>query len=480
VSIREDRSTAPLFGARIAPATDPVTAFAAVSLLFGTLIILATPPLRGPDETAHFLRAYGVALGDIVPSSRDAEGRKGILLPARLYEGFDYFESVRVREKEAGFNYKPVFHGYFNRPPFATNSDPPPTFVPYGGSEGYSPVAYLPQIAAALVARAVDLDFLATLYLMRFAGLVAMTALIALAIATVPQFAWPVLAIATLPAAVYGRSVISADGSALAAALMVTALWLRGIWSPQLLLHARLSFWLTLGALTKPTNLVFVLLGLMTPLDLRAKCWGRVLATVLPAVVVALIWILRSSADVAAWRMVEITGQDASAFDPSVKLSYLLSQPPHFPAAVLASLHENGLAVLWRQTIGVLGLFDTVLQPWVYPTVTALLLGTLFMRLPITAAARREVAVIAGATAFAYVVAVYLVCYLVFTPLDADMVWGMQGRYLVPILALVAIAVAALVDRAADERLSAAMAISAAVLSGGASVEAILRADWGL
>jgi hypothetical protein len=48
----------------------------------------------------------------------------------------------------------------------------------------------------------------------------------------------------------------------------------------------------------------------------------------------------------------------------------------------------------------------------------------------------------------------------------------------VPILALVAIVFAALVDRAPDERLSAAMAISGAVLSGSASVEAILRVDW--
>jgi hypothetical protein len=34
-----------------------------------------------------------------------------------------------------------------------------PTFVAYAGSEGYSPVAYLPQVAAALMARALDLDF---------------------------------------------------------------------------------------------------------------------------------------------------------------------------------------------------------------------------------------------------------------------------------------------------------------------------------
>ncbi len=90
MAIQEYRSTASLSGARVAPVLNAVTAFAALSLLFGTLIILVTPPLRGPDETAHFLRAYGIALGDIVPSTGDAQSRKGIFLAARLYEGFDF------------------------------------------------------------------------------------------------------------------------------------------------------------------------------------------------------------------------------------------------------------------------------------------------------------------------------------------------------------------------------------------------------
>jgi hypothetical protein len=38
--------------------------------------------------------------------------------------------------------------------------------------------------------------------------------------------------------------------------------------------------------------------------------------------------------------------------------------------------------------------------------------------------------------------------------------------------------IAAVVNRAPDERLGAAIAISAAVLSGSASVEAILKSDW--
>jgi uncharacterized membrane protein len=174
-----------------------------------------------------------------------------------------------------------------------------------------------------------------------------------------------------------------------------------------------------------------------------------------------------------------LTGQDAVSFDPVARLKYLLEHPLHFPAAVIRAVGEKELAELWRQLIGVLGLFDTVLQTWVYPAISALLLGTFPTRLPLPHTARRQAAILAAITTLAYAVAIYLICYLTFTPLDADSVWGVQGRYFVPILPLVAIMVAAIVDRAPDERLRAALAMSAAVLSGGASIEAILRADWG-
>jgi Predicted membrane protein (DUF2142) len=275
-------------------------------LLFGTLIILFTPPLRGPDETAHFLRAYGVARGDIVPSIHDAEGRKGVLLPPRLYEGFAFFERVRIREKETGFRYGPVLLSYLRQQSNTENLNRLPTFVPYAGSEGYSAVSYLPQIVAALVARALDLDFIPTFYLMRFAGLAALTGLIAHAIAMAPNLAWAFLAIATLPAANYGRSVINADGSALAAAMVVSALWLRAILSPQRQMLIRQSFWMMLCALTKAPNLVFVLLELLPLRGMPARRWHlRALAT-LPAIAVAVLWTFSSGADTATWRMVKL------------------------------------------------------------------------------------------------------------------------------------------------------------------------------
>lgn len=475
MAICDTRSAAQYLGARTSFGLDPIRTFIATSLLFGSLTIAAAPPLRGPDETAHFLRAYGVAAGDIVPSIRDAQGRMGIFLPPRLYAGFNYFEDVRIKEKGLEWKgYAPVFQAYFSRQP--TNPGADPIFVLYAGSEGYSPVAYLPQVAAGIIARALDLDFLATSYLMRFAGLIVLTAAIAYAISIVPQLAWALVAIAMLPAALYGRSVINPGGAALAAAMVVSALWLRGSMLSHTQITGRQSFWMMLNALTKPPNLAFILLELLgTPPTTRR--WYRILAT-LPAIVVALLWIACSGADTAVWRMVEITGQEAVAFDPTFKIHYLLHHPLHFPAAVIASLEEKNLGELWRQLIGVLGLFDTTLQSWAYPTLTALLLGTFLTTLRTDSGARRRIAIAAGMTALTYAVGLYLICYLVFTPHDADSVWGVQGRYFVPVLPLLAIVLTAIANRGAGERFRALLAISGAVLSGSASLHAILEIDW--
>ena len=43
----------------------PVTVFLVISAVFGSITILMTPPLRGPDELPHFLRAYGVSIFNV-------------------------------------------------------------------------------------------------------------------------------------------------------------------------------------------------------------------------------------------------------------------------------------------------------------------------------------------------------------------------------------------------------------------------------
>src|SRR5262249_30498242 len=311
------------------------------------------------------------------------------------------------------------------------------------------------------------------------AGLIAMTAVLAYAIAIVPRLQWTFVAIAMLPAALYGRSVINADGAALTFGMVVTALCVRALYPasrPRTLQHA---LWLMLCALSKPPNIAFVLLEFMRwPSREALRRWRLLILIIGPALLAAIGWTLLGAGDVAAWRLADLTGKDAQQFDPLWKLGFMLEHPLHFAGAVAGTFEAKNLPELWWQVIGVLGLFDTVLRAWTYPVISLLLIGTFFSRFDLARALRLRVALASLATTLAYGIALLAIFYLVWTPIDADHVWGIQGRYFLPVLPLAAIAVAALVDRGPPQWATITMASAAALLSGWACVDAHLRADW--
>ena len=449
--------------------------FAVLSFIVGTLLIIATPPLRGPDESQHFLRAYGVAQGDIFPAATDAQGRKGLFLPAAFAADFRFFDALSGVPVK---NFRDVMaeHRRHKLEQSSRMQTDAVTFRPYAGSEGYSPLAYLPQSLAALLAQSAGLDFVGTIYLMRFLGLIALTTVFAYAIAMTPCLRWAFVAIAMLPAAIYGRSVINADGAALASTMVVTVLCLRagfGLKDPP----GRRAVWMAICALTKPPQLAFVLLEAMSrPLRGLPQHWRAMAIVVLPAVIAALVWSWLSSAEVAAWRLTELTGIPTKQFDPAWKLGFMLREPLHFPQAAFATLTDIG--ELWRQLIGVLGLFDTVLQLWAYPAISILVLATCITPMYLPAATRLRIASVAILTAAVYSIGIFLIFYLVWTPIDADKVWGVQGRYFLPVLPALAIAISATVNRGPGNLRKAAIAIATALLSGGAALESILRVEW--
>src|SRR5438445_2962803 len=46
----------------------PALAFILLSFAFGSAISVVVPPLRGPDEVAHFLRIHSYARGELLPA----------------------------------------------------------------------------------------------------------------------------------------------------------------------------------------------------------------------------------------------------------------------------------------------------------------------------------------------------------------------------------------------------------------------------
>jgi uncharacterized membrane protein len=456
----------------------PVAIFLLLSALFGLPAVFLVPPLRGADEPAHFLRAYGLSHGEIVPSLVDAQGRKGIFLPAHLNDDYALFESARYRFGTPDFNYRQVFAEYWRHKesPQATERNRPPVFVLYAGSEGYAPVAYIPYAAAAVVARMMQLDFVPMLFLMRLAGFVVTTAMAAYAIAIIPFLRWPFLFIALLPIALYERAIVSADGAALSAIMVVTALCLKAasrIGQPRW----ERPLWMTLCVLIKPSHTAFILLeGMATPFHNLLRRWRALCVIIGPGLILSLVWTLVSSADVAAWRMIEGTGEPPEHFNVVWKLGFMLQQPQHFLHAALGSLSYAG--ELWRESIGVLGWRDTPLPEPIHWLLTAMLVAVSLAQLDLDAGTRVRVAVVAGVAVIAYCLAVFLIFYLAWTPIETTRVHGIQGRYFTIALPPAVLAVAAAVNRAPREPIPALIAFSGALISGGAMIDAVIRTQW--
>ena len=110
----------------------PVTIFILLSVPFGLATIAINPPLRGNDETAHFLRVYGITSGDIVPSVRDDQNRRGIFVPAQLHADLSIFEAARHQVWTPGFDYRTVFINYQHD--HGSQSSRTPTVSPFSRS----------------------------------------------------------------------------------------------------------------------------------------------------------------------------------------------------------------------------------------------------------------------------------------------------------------------------------------------------------
>src|SRR3981081_4113416 len=369
----------------------PAIVFALLSLSFGSAIIVANSPLRGPDEISHFLRIYSYTRGELLPVT-EVNGRKGIFVEPVLYERLRFFKDSGerfARYRDAGFRYgQGMAEDHKNIGARDDEAAQTPVFAPFAGTEGYSPVAYAPYILAAAIGRPLSLDLPELLFLMRFLGLVVFTAVTAYAIAVTPRLQWAFVLIAMLPVSLYNRVVLSADGAALSYALVITALCFRAAWTPSAGRVWERSLWMTLCVLAKQPQIVFVLLELMAGrLRELPRRWGSLAIVVLPGVILSPLWVVGVSADVAAWRVRDGHNYPAEQFDPLWKLSYMWEHPFHFPLAAWTALSEWG-APLWPELIGILAWQDVLLRPWTYLVLTVLLLLVPLQQLPLNGATR--------------------------------------------------------------------------------------------
>ena len=167
------------------------------------------------------------------------------------------------------------------------------------------------------------------------------------------------------------------------------------------------------------------------------------------------------SAEIAAWRLFEAEAHPREHFDPLWKLAYMWEHPLHFPLAAWTALTVWGDR-LWQELIGILGWQDVLLPTWTYLVLTIILLLVPLQKVNLAGAARARIAVITGVAVLGYIVTVYLIFFLTYTPLNIDHVRGMQGRYFVVALPMAAIFLASITNIDLPRGALATMAITIA------------------
>jgi uncharacterized membrane protein len=234
---------------------------------------------------------------------------------------------------------------------------------------------------------------------------------------------------------------------------------------------------MALCTLSKPPQLAFVLLEAMSRSFKNIPTrWRSFALVVLPALVLPPLWIAAVSADVAAWRLAETDDVVAEQYSVLWKLGYMMQHPLHFPQAFVTSLDYT--PELFRQLVGVLGWLDTALHPLAYPALGIAVVAVSLEGLGAPREVRVRLAAVSWLTVAAYVLAVFLVFFLVWSRIASERVEGVQGRYFLMALPVVAIGLASLVARGLPQSALATIAIGGALFSGVATLEALIRVNW--
>jgi uncharacterized membrane protein len=193
-------------------------AVATVALLCGAVLAVAIPPLGGWDEPVHFLRAWQVSDGRIFPrTGADTNGTPDLFarVPASLPG------EMRAVMRDGLFNPHHARHAYRHLGDPAPHG--PPTWEGFEGAGAYSPVPYLPAALAIRAGRALRLSTLAMVELARLAQVLAYAAIVGLAVRRI-NYRRPVLAVLALaPVALIQVATVSADPLTTALTLLVVA-----------------------------------------------------------------------------------------------------------------------------------------------------------------------------------------------------------------------------------------------------------------
>lgn len=411
---------------------------AALMLFFGVLFVYVTPPYQAPDEMAHFSRLAMLAMGDLLPETKD--GVEGVPLPQSLLR-FERRHEYLKSDLDAKYDYKRVV-GEIR----ARSNLKPRAFTPFP-SQATSPVMFLPSLlgvgAGALLhtvsfAEPNAWNWATMQYFGRLGNLFVFALAIAGALIALPRFHAVVTFVALMPMTMFLSSSVQYDSMTLLACLGLFVVVVRRTVLPGDFPRGELALLGVSAFLLGHGKIVYVplLLALLPALLSVSRRSGLIAFAV--AVIAVVVGIL------GALVFLPLSGQPMDVAEQQV--AFLLGDLANIPGLIWRTLGDRD-GFYFRSLFGHFGWLDTAVPPSLLLLVWGLFLLALFND------SRGPVRPVGGWTRLAAfggmvlsLVGIMLSLYIIWTSRQPDgvgspIVIGVQGRYFIPFLPFVAVVV---------------------------------------
>lgn len=406
----------------------PEYLFIALYLIIGIFSLIFTPIMRVPDEPGHFLRAYEISAGNFVSKVKQGNGHAaaGNDLPVGLLpNGLDcrkltWSNFSQISDLHTDYT-KERFYGFSN-------------------ISLYSPTNYLPQAVGIAVARPFTDSSMILMYAGRFANWLFAGVCLFWSLRLLPRFKWLLFAVIFLPMSLHQLNSLSADCVLIALAAFYTSFvfYLRSGTEPVRRNQIVLLYVMAVAlSLTKMVYLPMTAIAFLVPAKKFSskKQYWLVMGGLLAASVAAnLLWLRESAAILAA--------SHVKWADPVNQTLFILQHPIEYVKVFLRTVWERGRDLTYTMLGASLGWLDV---PTGHKLMKACGVTVLLMALCEGFAGREEkypeedgfsvlerlfLTVVCGAV----IVLIATALYIQWTPLQNPLINGMQGRYFLPIL----------------------------------------------
>lgn len=403
--------------------------FIIVTLLYGLVI----PPFEVRDEPAHFARAVQYARWAFPSATRN--GEPGAMLPTEVVDfiqGWPPSTMEHINRRSVAALSAPAAH--------ESEEGGKRAFAGFGYIGSYPPFLYFPQAIGMRVARAWGAGTVLQFYAGRFAaGLIAIAAILT-AIRILPFGGRAMLLIAALPGVSWPLASFSADSMLCSIAFLTIAMALRVPATASAGLRWTWAALVPLLAMTKGVYLPLACSGLAQPgaRRLRALLWVGCPAIAGAGLFVIWFGVLAVQGISVQHYVSSRTLERVVAPGPSAQLGWVAGHPASFAWAIATTIVRRAPAYA-VDCIGRFGWFHVLLPAPLYGVGIMVAAAGTFVTsrrqaLPSTHQRALWLAIVA-----VIVVLTHAALYLTSTALGEPLVEGVQGRYFIPFLPLLAL-----------------------------------------